>query len=56
MNVSETFRKLLSSLTNLTAVLVVTNMNSPLPTFDVDMYAFLSLSLMAGVRVVNVAK
>jgi len=56
VKLTATFLKLLSSLANLTAVDVVTNINNPLPTFDVDIYAFLSLSLMAGVRVVNEAK
>ena len=42
-----------SSFVNLTAVVDVTNKNKPFPTVDADMYAFLSLSLIAGVKVVK---
>ena len=44
------------SFVNLTAVVDVTNRNNPFPTNDADIYAFLSLSLIAGVSVVKVAK
>lgn len=46
----------LSSFVNLTAVVVVTNRNKPFPTVAADIYAFLSLSLIAGVNVVKVAE
>jgi len=53
---SATLLNELSSFVNLTAVVDVTNRNSPFPTIDADIYAFLSLSRIAGVSVVKVAK
>lgn len=48
-----TFRNEASNLLNRAEVVVVTRRNSPLPTTAAEMYALRSLSLMAGVRVVN---
>ena len=53
---SATFLKRDSNLLNLTEVVDVTNMNSPLPTTDAEMKALRSLSLIAGVRVVKLAR
>ena len=52
---SATFFNRTSSFPNLAAVVVVTNKKRPFPTMDAEIYAFLSLSLIAGVSVVNVA-
>ncbi len=53
MKLSATSRSDFSSLLNLVAVVDVIKRNRPLPTTDAEMNAFLSLSLIAGVSVVN---
>jgi hypothetical protein len=53
VKLSATSRSDFSSLLNLVAVVDVTKRNRPLPTTDAEMNAFLSLSLIAGVSVVN---
>jgi len=53
VKLSATFLNTPSSLPNLAEVVVVTRRKRPFPTIDAEMYAFRSLSLMAGVRVVK---
>jgi hypothetical protein len=53
VKLSATSRSDFSSLLNLVAVVDVIKRNRPLPTTDAEMNAFLSLSLIAGVSVVN---
>mmetsp|Transcript_11808 Transcript_11808/g.25056 ORF Transcript_11808/g.25056 Transcript_11808/m.25056 type:complete len:136 (+) Transcript_11808:616-1023(+) len=50
-----TFLSVESNLLNLADVVDVTRRNNPFPTIDADIYAFRSLSRIAGVRVVNEA-
>jgi hypothetical protein len=56
VNDSATCLKEFSNFVNLTAVVDVISKNKPFPTDDADMNAFRSLSLIAGVNVVKVAK